>query len=152
MLETSAGPATAPPQRGRVVGEPAGLSRDAAGLSGQAILSMLHRRIGPLLACFIAIPCLAYVALRQTAPRFTATGTVIYDPNEYKPRELQSILRVDPTTQATMASQAEVLRSLNSVERVVTELDLFGKPEFNPALRSPSLPDRFSRWLRGCLA
>jgi uncharacterized protein involved in exopolysaccharide biosynthesis len=69
---------------------------------------MLRRRLRALLACAVLIPVLSLMALCQITPRYTATGTVIYDPNEYRPREMQSILRADPTTPAVMASQAEV--------------------------------------------
>ncbi len=148
MLETSPGPATAPPPRRRAAGERAEPPSEAGGMSGQAVLMMLRRRIVPLLACAVVIPGLAWIALHQTTPRYTATGTLIYDPNEYKPRELQSILRVDPTTQAIMASQAEVLRGLRSIERVADQLDLFGKPEFNPARRPASTLARLANWAR----
>ena len=113
----------------------------------QAIFGTLRRRLRALLACAVLIPALSLVALRQTAPRYTASGTVIYNPSEYKPREMQSILRVDPATPATMASQAEVLRNLRSVERVADQLGLFAQPEFNPARRPASALARAARWL-----
>ncbi|HEY5301973.1 MAG TPA: hypothetical protein VIJ55_14955 [Acetobacteraceae bacterium] len=149
MLETSAGPAATPPPRRRDAAERS--SPPAGRLSGQAAVAIARRRLVPLLACAIMIPALAAVALHQTVPRFTATGTVLYNPNEYKPRELQSILRVDPTTAATMASEAEVLGGLRSIERVATQLDLFAKPAFNPALRPPSLVARITSWARARL-
>ncbi|MEO8716464.1 MAG: GumC family protein [Acetobacteraceae bacterium] len=149
MLETSAGPAAIPPPRRRDTAErpdpPASL------LSGQAALAMLRRRTLPLLACATLIPTLAAVALHRTTPLFTATGTVIYDPNEYKPRELQSILRVDPTTPTTMASEAAVLGGMVGIERVAGDLDLFAKPAFNAALRPPSRLARAASWLRARL-
>jgi len=107
---------------------------------------VLRRRFRALLACAVLIPALSLIALRQTTPRYTASGTVIYDPNEYKPREMQSILRVDPTTPATMASQAEVLRNLRGVEQVADQLGLFARPEFNPARRPASALARVARW------
>ena len=86
-------------------------------------------------------PLLAYVAITQLTPRYTATGTLLYDASEYKVRELQSILRVDPITDAVMASQAEVLRGMPVVEQVASRLNLLANPEFNASLRPPS-------WLR----
>jgi hypothetical protein len=50
------------------------------------------------------------LAITQITPRYTATGKLLYDPSGYKLQELQSILQVDPMTDAVMASQAEVLR------------------------------------------
>ena len=78
---------------------------------------------------------LAFVAIKQLTPRYTAVGTLIYEPSEYKLRELQSILQNDPTTEAVMASQAEIVRGLRVVEAVVERGNLYDNPEFNPALR-----------------
>ncbi len=145
MLDTSAAPAAAPPPR-RDAAERAG--REAPGMSNQAAMALLRRRALPIALCAVAIPGLAVVALRRTTPLFTASGTVFYDPNEYKPHELQSILRADPTTQATMASQAEVLRGLQGIERVADQLRLYEMAEFNPARRQPGRLSRLIAWLR----
>ena len=79
-------------------------------------------------------PLLTYVAISQFTPRYTATGTLLYDASEYKLRELQSILRVDPITDAVMATQAEVLRGMPVVEQVASRLNLHTNPEFNVSL------------------
>ena len=83
---------------------------------------------------------LAYIAMSQLTPRYTATGTLLYDADGYKVRELQSILRVDPITDAVMASQAEVLRGMPVVEQVASRLNLLTNPEFNASLRRPPWP------------
>lgn len=101
--------------------------------------SALRRRKLPFLVCVLFIPLCALIALRQVTPRYTASGTLIYEPSEYKVRELQSILRADPTTEAVMASQAEILHSLHIAQRVAERGNLFANPEFNRALRPPSL-------------
>ena len=147
MLERPAEPDHAPaprPVRGPVGGR-AGPAREADPVTGQAVLAGLRRRWGSLLACVVLVPVLAAIALRQTTPRYTATGTLLYDPSEYKPRELQSILRVDPTTEAVMASQVEILRSLHAIERMAARLDLAHRPEFDPARRPVSEPLRMIR-------
>ena len=144
MLETPAGPAHVPPLRGsaRDAGSPI---EPAIGLTGRALLGILRRRKLPLIACAVIIPALALVALKRVTPRYTAVGPLIYDPNRFKPAELQSILQVDPTTEAIMASQAEVLRGLRLIEPVAHQLNLFANPEFNPALRPPPLRVRLWR-------
>ena len=93
---------------------------------------MLRRRRLAFLACALLIPLCALIALKQTTPRYTATGALIYEPSEYKGRELQSVLQSDPTTEAVMASQAEILHSLHIAEGVTAQLHLFNDPEFNP--------------------
>ena len=118
---------------------------DRTALNGAAVLAILRRRKWLLLASILLCPLLAYVAITQLTPRYTATGTLLYDASEYKLRELQSILRVDPITDAVMASQAEVLRGMPVVEQVAVRLNLHANPEFNASLRPPS-------WLRQTLS
>ena len=57
-------------------------------------------------------------------------------------RELQSILRADPITDAVMATQAEVLRGMPLVEQVANQLNLHANPEFNVAIRPASMQQR----------
>jgi capsular exopolysaccharide synthesis family protein len=102
-----------------------------------AVLAALRRRRLPLLACIVLVPLLAAVALHQVTPLYTATGTVLYDDSGYAARELQSVMRVDPMTDAVMASQAEILRGLSIAERISDRLGLDRDPGFNAALRPP---------------
>jgi polysaccharide biosynthesis transport protein len=69
-------------------------------------------------------------------------GTLIYDASESTVREMQSILRVDPITDAVMATQAEVLRGMPVIEQVANRLNLLTNPEFNTSLQPPSWPQR----------
>ncbi len=73
---------------------------------------------------------------------YTATGTLIYDTSELKLREMQSILRVDPVTDAVMATQAEVLRGMPMIVQLAGRLNLHMNPEFNMSLRPPSRVQR----------
>lgn len=136
-------------RRGRIAIDAADEPPPAGMPSGRAMLVVLQRRKWTLIAFALLIPLLAGVAISRMTPRYTATGTLIYDASEYNPRELQSILRTDPTTDAVMASQAEILRSLRIVELVATRLDLFNKPEFNRALRPHSLLTRIVHLIDG---
>ena len=91
---------------------------DAAALNAAAMLAILRRRRLPLLASVLLCPLLTFIALSQLTPRYTASGTLLYDASEYKDRELQSILRVDPITDAVMATQAEVLQGMPVVKQI----------------------------------
>jgi capsular exopolysaccharide synthesis family protein len=104
-----------------------------------------------LFACAVLIPLFAFVALKRTTPLYTAVGTVIYEPDRFKPPELQSILQVDATTEAMMSSQAEVLRGLRLIEPIAHQLNLFTNPEFNAALRPPPWHTRLLNRLRTLL-
>ncbi len=117
----------------------------------RVMLSVLWRRKLPVIACLVLVPLLAWVALGRMTPRYTATGTLLYEPNENRVREMQSILRADPVTDSVMASQAEILQSLHIAQKVAERGNLFNNPEFNKTLRPPSLPSRFMAALRGIL-
>ena len=125
-----------------------GLSRDS--LAG--FLSAVRQRRGTLIAAVALVPLCAFLTLHQITPLYTATGSLIYDPSGYAPRELQSILREVPTTESMMASQAEILRSLHIAEKVAERGNLFDNPEFNAAKRPPGFIARTGttiRWLLG---
>jgi capsular exopolysaccharide synthesis family protein len=94
------------------------------------------------------LPALAGLALTRITPRYTATASVIYEPSEYAARELQSILRVEPTSDTVMASQTEIIRGVAIAERLADRLRLHETAEFNASLR-PASPLRrlFARFL-----
>ncbi len=136
MLDSPAEPATAAPapNRGRNAAADRPEPRTDA-VSPRALLAAFRRRRVALLANVLLWPLFAFIAIKQVAPQYTAIGTLVYEPSEYKVRELQSVLQVDPTTEAVMASQAEILRGLRVVERVAERGNLYDNPEFNRALR-----------------
>jgi succinoglycan biosynthesis transport protein ExoP len=115
---------------------------ERTGLSGAAILAILRRRRIVLLVPMLLAPLLAWLAITQLTPLYTATGSLLYDPTEYQLQELQSILRADPITEAVMATQAEILHGMPVAEQVAARLNLHADPEFNASLRSPSLVER----------
>ena len=114
-------------------------------ISMRVLLAAFRRRLWAFLAVLFIVPAGAWVAIQRSAPLYTATGALLYEPSEYKARELQSILRSDPITDAVLASQAEVLRSLKIAQRVAERGRLYDNPEFNPALRPPSRLTAFIR-------
>ena len=121
-----------------------GTQSEASGLRLDAALRVLRRRRLAFLFCLVAIPGLAFVALQRVVPRYSATAMVLFEPSAYAARELQSILRVDPTTEPVMSSQAEIVRGLPIAAAIASEFHLYENPEFDPALRPPSAA---SRWL-----
>jgi uncharacterized protein involved in exopolysaccharide biosynthesis/Mrp family chromosome partitioning ATPase len=108
----------------------------------RATIGVFRHHLWAFLTMLILVPGCAWIAIERTTPRYTASGSLIYDPSDYKVRELESILRSDPTTDAVMASQAEILQSLKVAQRVAERGNLYADPEFNPALGRPSMPER----------
>ncbi|HYZ32765.1 MAG TPA: polysaccharide biosynthesis tyrosine autokinase [Crenalkalicoccus sp.] len=95
-----------------------------------ALLAALRRRRWVLIVCTLLFPIVAFVATQQLTPRYTATTTVMFEPTEYSARELQSILRDETTTDAVLASQVEVVKSLSLARRIVSRFSLTERPEF----------------------
>jgi capsular exopolysaccharide synthesis family protein len=112
--------------------------RQVASHAFAVAISVLRRRRWAFIACAIAVPVIAFVVLKQVTPRYTALGSVVYEPTSYTAQELQSILRPDPMTDAMMASQAEIVRNQRTAERLVDRFHLMDSPEFNWSLQPPS--------------
>lgn len=117
---------------------------EIGGISIASFAALIRRRKVPLILCMLIIPILAWIGLQQVTPRYTATATVMFEPQDYRANELQSILRDDPTTDAVLASQMEVIRSRAIAERVGDQLDLSKRSEFNWYIRNPSA---VSEWI-----
>ena len=95
-----------------------------------ALLAALRRRRWVLILCALLFPIAAYVAAKQLTPRYTGNTTVMFEATDYAARELQSILRDQTTTDAVLASQVEVIRSLSVARRIVRQFDLTNSEEF----------------------
>jgi len=100
-----------------------------------ALLAILRRHFWVWLLVTTAIPLAGIVAIERIPREYTATGALIYEPNEFKAQALQSVLREGPTTEATLASQAEILQSLHIAQRVAEQGHFEDLPEFIAALR-----------------
>src|SRR5580698_971722 len=102
-------------------------------------LAGLRRHLWLVVAPVVIVPALAAVAVSRMPAMYMASGTVFYDPSGYAPEVLQSILRSDPTTDAVMASQAEILGSLAVAQGVARTLGLANDHDF---ARSAGLQQR----------
>jgi succinoglycan biosynthesis transport protein ExoP len=120
-------------------GAPAQARRSEAvwGESLPGLLSAIRQRRWTLVWTIVAIPASAFLVLLQIPPRYTATGSLIYQASDY-----QGPLRQDPITEATMASQAEILQSLRTAQEVANRGNLYADPDFNASLRPPGLATR----------
>jgi succinoglycan biosynthesis transport protein ExoP len=100
------------------------------GLNLSALLGALRRRRSVLVACVLLFPIIALIAAKNLTPRYTASTTAMFEPTEYAARELQSILRDESTTDAVLASQVEIVRSLSVARRIVQRFGLTDRKEF----------------------
>lgn len=142
-FDPSGGARRAPPRPGLPEGgiaAPRQIEPDE-GLSLAVLLNVVRRRKWPLVLCLLLFPIAAMVAVAQLTPRYTATASVIYEPQEFAARELQSILNVDTTTDTVVNSQVQIIGSYAMADRIAERLNLAARPEFNSRLRPPSLLD-----------
>jgi succinoglycan biosynthesis transport protein ExoP len=153
MLDTPAD--TAETARPRRRGHPDGAEPAPAPgvlITPTLLLGIVRRHQRLLWVSILLTPLAFAISLHAITPRYTATGTLLYEPPAYRMAELQSILRSDPITEAVLDSQAEVMRGLTMVQRVAEQLHLFDNPEFNADLRPRSLPARALHLLTAWLA
>ena len=129
--------AKAPPEPDRMQGARTRRVAEGEGRDARAAIGIFRRHFWAFFVIATIVPACAWVAIQRVAPRYTAVGALIYEPSDYKARELQSILRTDPTTEAVMASQAEILQSLKIARRVADRGNLYNNPEFSPSARPP---------------
>jgi succinoglycan biosynthesis transport protein ExoP len=109
---------------------PPGPAIEPEGLNLSALIGALRRRRTVLLICVVLFPVIALIAAKNLTPRYTAATTVMFEPTEYAARELQSILRDESTTDAVLASQVEIVRSLSVARRLVARFGLTEREEF----------------------
>ncbi|MBL6079839.1 polysaccharide biosynthesis tyrosine autokinase [Belnapia sp. T18] len=112
------------------------------GLTVTALLAALRRRRFVLFLCTLLFPIAAFIAAKELTPRFTATSTVMFEPTDYQASELQSILRDETTTDAVLASQVDVIRSLSVARRIVRQYDLTDREEFSWWVREAKRPEQ----------
>lgn len=114
----------------------------------------LRKRLGLILSVTIGLSALVMVAVLQQTPLYTASSQVLLDRQKMQVTDMEAVVSGLPADSATVDSEVEILKSRALAERVVDRLDLLKDPEFNGALREPSL----LRWLdprvllRGALA
>jgi uncharacterized protein involved in exopolysaccharide biosynthesis len=129
-----------------------GMTIEPEGMSLAALLGALRRRRNWLIACILVFPIIAVVAAYNITPRYTASTTVMFEPQEYAARELQSILRDESTTDAVLASQVEIIKSLSVARRIVRQFELTERPEFAWWLRDRDRADSVLFRARDALA
>ena len=111
----------------------------------RALFSTLLRKL-PYILVFVAIVAGGtYYGLRRVQPVYTSQTTILIQVGE---SNLTQTTQVSPEQTATtldqqaITSQVQLIRSRDLAKSVAAKLDLASKPEFNPALRGPSLVDK----------
>ena len=109
----------------------------------------LWRRRNLVFATMIILSVLTLIILIEITPRYTGAISVIVDPRKQTVVNVESILQGATNDTEAVYSEAEVLTSPQLVGKLVDKLDLVKLPEYNAALRPPTLLDRLNpiNWL-----
>lgn len=99
----------------------------------------LRKRLGLILSVTIGLSALVMVAVLQQTPLYTASAQVLLDRQKMQVTDMEAVVSGLPADSATVDSEVEILKSRALAERVVDRLSLLKDPEFNGALREPSL-------------
>jgi uncharacterized protein involved in exopolysaccharide biosynthesis len=122
-------------------------------LAPAAILRILRRSWLPICACAVLGAAAAYSIADRMPKSFTASGQIAVAGDQMAIPELQGALRADnapdPMPQVHTEMQALVSRQL--LQRVIEQLHIDRDPEFNGALRPPTLLGSLKNTLKSLL-
>ena len=110
------------------------------------VLALLWRRKGLIASTVILTTLAAVLAVFQLTPRYTAETQILFGTRTEKVVDIQNVLEALRSDRTTIRSEVQVLRSRSLAGKVVDELGLVDRPEFNRHLRPPSLFDPLA-WL-----
>jgi capsular exopolysaccharide synthesis family protein len=99
------------------------------------LLRILWRRRWLMTATVAVILAVAFAALSQMTPRYTAVAQVMVDPRQSNVLDVEQVVSGLPANAETIQSEIEVMTSRTLAAKVVTALKLEEKAEFNPATR-----------------
>jgi succinoglycan biosynthesis transport protein ExoP len=118
--------------------------RDRATLRVSQVIKVLRRHVVLIGVFTIAAAALGYFYARSVPKTYTASAAIAIEGDRFAIPELQGALRNDnsPDPMPFVRTEVQALTARSLVEGVIGKLGLDHDPEFNPALRPPSVMDR----------
>lgn len=104
-----------------------------------SFIRVLRKRIGVIVGVTLGLTFLVVVGVFQMTPLYTAETLILLDQQKTQVVDVEAVMSGLGGDSATVDSQVEILRSRSIARRVVEELNLVEDPDFNGALRAPSL-------------
>lgn len=98
------------------------------------VLQTLKRRKWGIILPTLVATLLTFILLMLVTPRYSATTEVMLETSQQQVVNIQAVLTDSLPDQEAVDSQVEVFRSRGVAEKVISELNLDGDPEFNPTL------------------
>jgi len=108
-----------------------------------ALYRTLRKRLGVIVGVTLGLTALVMVVVLQQTPLYTAGAQILLDRQKMQVTDMQAVMSGLSPDSATVDSEVEILRSRTLAARVIENLNLMQDPEFNGALREPSM----LRWL-----
>lgn len=107
-----------------------------AGIDIKDLLAILKRRRWVILSTVLLMTTLAVLVGLQITPKYTAKALVMIDPRLANVVDVEAVVQGLGTDASTVETQMRVIKSRDSIERVMDQLALFDDPEFNLALET----------------
>jgi capsular exopolysaccharide synthesis family protein len=128
-------------------GEPEALGADL-----NQMLNVLFRRRWLIVGTVVASVAVAAIGVFRVTPRFTAEARILIETRQDRITAIESVIPGLSADEATLNSQAEVLKSRGLARTVVERMNLANDPELNPALRPDGTLERLMSAARGGIA
>ena len=108
------------------------------------LLWLCWRHAGLIALCALIAALVGYGFAKMQTPRYSAFGTIALEGQSFAIPELQGAIRKDnmPDPMPTVRTEEQVLTSRQLIRSVIGELGINSLPEWNPALRPPSLAEK----------
>lgn len=105
------------------------------------ILGTLRRRVRLVTSASLVVFALIALVIMQLTPKYDGEAVIILEARTAQIANIQDVMPALPTDNpalhaAVIRSELDVLMSRPLARRVITELGLANKPEFNPVLRT----------------
>jgi len=116
------------------------------------VFGLLRRRKNVIGASVLITTIVAAVVVMQVTPRYTATATLLLDPQKTHIVDMQAVISGLPVDAAAVRSELELVKTPTIAESVVRKLNLTAIPEFNPRLDRHATPKAWLAPLDGMIA
>ena len=116
---------------------------DEGGLDILRLLEVLKRRWTVIIGSGAIVGVLATIVVMQITPLYSSVTTVAIETRKTQVVDVAQVVESALPDQATLATEAETIRSRDLLARVVDSLELYRDPEF---LGQSSVSDGFKWW------
>jgi succinoglycan biosynthesis transport protein ExoP len=118
--------------------------RAGSAIRPSQLLWLCWRHAGLIALCALITALVGYGFAKMQTPRYSAFGTIALEGQSFAIPELQGAIRNDtmPDPMPTVRTEEQVLTSRQLIRSVIGELGINSLPEWNPALRAPSLAEK----------